>query len=584
MDHTKVQASATRRGIKRLIPWLCLLAIIAMWTIARFDAAPPAHAQEGENDSHHAIAGRVVDEQGTPVSEATVRLTLEEGAEPTDETETQPDGSFLLLLPDSVEPHNLYLEVNRLHFAGQHIKLERPDMAELQAEGTLVLDDIVLARRLGISFWATTATFVLMLVLIATERLHKTLAALLAVAIIFTVSLVGGGINDNLYVFDFEHALEFVDFDVIFLLMGMMIVIGVIEETGIFQWLAYQAYRLSRGHVWLLSLILMSVTAITSAMLDNVTTMLLMAPISLQIALAVGINPLALLLPQVLASNVGGLATLVGEPTNILIGSYAGFSFNDFLVHLTPGVVLALLGLFGYTLLRYRKQYMQHSAGLSPALLARLKHNAEIQDIDKLKKAGIVFGGLLLLFIFGEPLHLPPAIAAIIGAVVMLLWVHPDIEQMMGVVDWTTLIFFIGLFIVIGAVEEVGLISLTAGAIGRLVAGNLPLAMLAVVWLAAIISGIVDNVPFTAAMLPVVAHLSAIIPGAGNNMLFYALAVGAAMGGNTTLIGASANLVTAGISDRAGYPITFKRFLAIGLPSVLVTTTLGTIWLFIHFF
>src|SRR5690606_23220 len=423
------------------------------------------------------------------------------------------------------------------------------DMAELQAEGTLVLDDIVLARRLGISCWATTATFVLMLVLIATERLHKTLAALLAVAIIFTVSLVGGGINDNLYVFDFEHALEFVDFDVIFLLMGMMIVIGVIEETGIFQWLAYQAYRLSRGHVWLLSLILMSVTAITSAMLDNVTTMLLMAPISLQIALAVGINPLALLIPQVLASNVGGLATLVGEPTNILIGSYAGFSFNDFLVHLTPGVVLALLGLFGYTLLRYRKQYMQHSAGLSPALLARLKHNAEIQDIDKLKKAGIVFGGLLLLFIFGEPLHLPPAIAAIIGAVVMLLWVHPDIEQMMGVVDWTTLIFFIGLFIVIGAVEEVGLISLTAGAIGRLVAGNLPLAMLAVVWLAAIISGIVDNVPFTAAMLPVVAHLSAIIPGAGNNMLFYALAVGAAMGGNTTLIGASANLVTAGISD-----------------------------------
>src|SRR5690606_16228052 len=146
-----------------------------------------------------------------------------------------------------------------------------------------------------------------------------------------------------------------------------------------------------------------------------------------QIALAVGINPLALLIPQVLASNVGGLATLVGEPTNILIGSYAGFSFNDFLVHLTPGVVLALLGLFGYTLLRYRKQYRQHSAGLSPALLARLKHNAEIQDIDKLKKAGIVFGGLLLLFIFGEPLHLPPAIAAIIGAVVMLLWVHPDI-------------------------------------------------------------------------------------------------------------------------------------------------------------
>lgn len=584
MRHVKEQAPASRNPSLRLLPWLCLLVIVIMWAVAHIDAPLAAHAQDDENDSQHAIAGRVVDEQGTPVEEVTVILAAGDGEEPIDEAETQPDGSFLLLLPDAIQPRDLTVTVERLHFTGQHIELEPIDLAELRAEGTVILDDIVLTRHLGLSFWITTLTFALMLVLIATERLHKTLAALLAVAIIFTVSLVGGGINENLFIFDFEHALEFVDFDVIFLLMGMMIVIGVIEETGIFQWLAYQAYRLSRGRVWLLSIILMSITAITSALLDNVTTMLLMVPITLQIALAVGINPLALLLPQVLASNVGGLATLVGEPTNILIGSYAGFSFNDFLVNLTPGVVLALLGLFGYTLLRYRKQYTKHGAGLSPTLLERLKKNAEIQDLDKLKKAGVVFGGLLLLFIFGEPLHLPPAVAAIVGAVAMLLWVHPDIEQMMGVVDWTTLIFFIGLFIVIGAVQEVGLISLAAGAIGQLVAGNLPLAMLAVVWLAAILSGVVDNVPFTAAMLPVVSHLTATIPGAGNNMLFYGLAVGAAMGGNTTLIGASANLVTAGIADRAGYPITFKRFLVVGLPSVLVTTTLGTIWLFIHFF
>jgi Na+/H+ antiporter NhaD/arsenite permease-like protein len=532
----------------------------------------------------HIITGRVLDEQGTPIAEAVVMLYTAEGtSEPAQETHTQRDGSYILVLSETDSLEHAHLQVERAHFASHDQTLDPADLRTLQADGSLVLADIILARHYGAAFWITAATFALMLVLIATERLHKTLVALLATAIILGVSLVGGSLTESLYIFDFELALEYVDFDVIFLLMGMMIVIAVIEETGIFQWLAYQAYRLSRGRVWLLSIILMVITAVASALLDNVTTMLLMAPITLQIALAVGINPLSLLLPEVLASNVGGISTLIGTPTNILIGSYAGLGFNDFVTNLTPGVIMAQLGLIGYTMLRYRKEYAHAGGGLSEALLNRLRENARIEDYRRLTKAGIVFIILLGLFIFGERIHLAPAVSAIMGAVAMLIWVNPDIEQMMTVVDWTTLMFFIGLFMVIGAVQEVGLIALIATGIGNLVGSNLMAAILAVAWMGAIISGVVDNIPFAAAMLPVVGYLTRTIPGASNDVLFYALSIGAAMGGNSSLIGASANLVTAGIAARAGYPISFKKFLIIGLPSVLVTVAIGCIWLFIRF-
>ncbi len=563
--------------MRRALPWLCLLAIVAMWAAARLHAVPPAQAAD------RAIAGRLLDEQGTPVTGADLSLYLNGETQPASETTSQPDGSYLLPLPGNTTVVQARVDIQRPHFAPISWTPTPQELQVLQEHSSLVLDDIVLKRRFAASFWITAATFVFMLAIIATERLQKTLAALLAVAIIFSVSLVGGTITPSLYIFNFDQALQYVDFDVIFLLMGMMIVIGVIEATGIFQWLAYQAYKLSRGRTWLLVVILMLITSLASALLDNVTTMLLMAPITLQIALAVGINPLSLLIPEVLASNVGGISTLIGTPTNILIGSYAGLGFNDFLVHLTPGVLLAEAGLIGYTLLRHRKEFAKTGKGLSPALLKQLQQNAQIPDRAKLRKAGIVFVSLLALFVFGELIHLTPAVSAIIGAVAMLIWVHPDIEQMMTVVDWTTLMFFIGLFMVIGAVQEVGLIALIATGIGQAVGGKLAIAVLAVVWMGAFLSGVVDNIPFAAAMLPVVNYLTRTIPGADNMVLFYGLSVGAAMGGNSSLIGSSPNLVTAGIAERAGYPISFKTFLKVGLPSVLVTVTIGCIWLFIRF-
>jgi Na+/H+ antiporter NhaD/arsenite permease-like protein len=377
--------------------------------------------------------------------------------------------------------------------------------------------------------------------------------------------------------------LGYVDFDVIFLVMGMMIVIAVIEETGIFQWLAYQAYRLSRGRLWLLVIILIVITSVASALLDNVTTMLLMAPITIQIALTLGIDPLSLLLPEVLASNVGGISTLIGTPTNILIGSYAGLGFNDFLINLTPGVVMALVALTIFVILRYRKPYGEAGGRLSEAMRERLRESGRITQPGKLRKAGLIFLVMLVLFVVGDAIHLVPAVTAILGAVAMLLWVAPDVEEMLRVVDWTTLMFFIALFISVGALQEVGLISFIAAGIGNLVGSSLVAAVLVLVWSAALLSGVIDNIPFAATMLPVVAYLTRIVPGAESNVLWYALSVGAAMGGNSTLIGSSPNLVTAGISERAGFRITYLKFLKIGLPATLITVTVGTVWLLIRF-
>jgi Na+/H+ antiporter NhaD/arsenite permease-like protein len=387
---------------------------------------------------------------------------------------------------------------------------------------------------------------------------------------------------EDLYIFGFEGALAYVDWNVIFLIMGMMIVIAVVERTGIFQWLALRAYRLSGGRIWLLVVILMIITGVGSAFLDNVTTMLLMTPSTIQIALALGISPLALLMPEVMASNVAGVSTLVGTPTNILIGSYADISFNGFLINLTPGVLLALVGLVVYSEFAYRRELVQSDEAV-PHLGEDLVRRARITQPDHLKKAGWVGAGMLVLFVFGEKIHLLPAVTALIGATALLIWIRPDIEEMIEAVDWTTLVFFMTLFILVGAIQEVGLISALAGVIGRLVGENLVLAMLSIAWLGAILSTVVANIPFTAAMLPVVGYLSSIVPGAHSKVLFYCLSVGSGMGGNGSLIGASANMVTAGIAERGGYPISYLYFLKKGLPALIITASLASLWLLLRF-
>jgi len=528
------------------------------------------------------IVGRILGPQGEPVVDASIQAITVFKTEPLAETESQEDGSWVLEFPE-LPLEELHITIEHPHYKTRTIFMANSEIVTLNEDDIYQVKDVTLQWDINAGFWVATFVFLGVLVLIAFELLHSTTAALAGISIIFLTSYIGGAINPDLFIFDFERGISYINWEVVFLVMGMMIIIAIIEGTGIFQWLAFQAYRLSRGRTWLLVVILMAITAVASALLDNFTTMLLMTPISLQIALALGINPLALIIPEVLASNVGGISTLVGTPTNILIGAYAGISFTDFLVNQTGGVILALLALSGYVLLHYRKEFRKHGGGISPRLYKKLEENARIEDPEGLWKSGVVFLLVLAGFILGERIHLALAVTALAGAALLLVWLKPDVQHMIKAVDWTTLVFFMALFMIVGAIQEVGLISLAAEAMGRLIGDNLVLGIFIIVFGVGAISTVIANIPLAAAMLPIIRFLTLTIPGAQNQVLYYALSMGVAMGGNGTLIGGEANLVTAGITEQANTPISFKAFLKPGLPATLLTLTIGFLWLLIRF-
>jgi Na+/H+ antiporter NhaD/arsenite permease-like protein len=559
-----------------ILLWALALTLLAS-SLALTWTTPDIHAL----DPAWVITGNILDKQGQPIEGAEVTLMTNDRNEPLAEAVTQADGRYALAMPSAISD-GLMARIERAHFSAVEIELSAVQIDQLRNHQSVVLPDIVLERHINLAFWIATLVFVTVLALIATARLHNTLAALLGATLLFGISYLGHPLREDLFIFDFAGALRYVDWNVIFLVMGMMIIIAVIERTGIFQWMAFTAYRIARGRAWVLLVVLMLVASAASALLDNVTTMLLMTPITVQIALTLGINPLALLMPEVMASNVAGISTLVGTPTNILIGSFASISFNDFLINLTPGVVLAFLGLIIYNQVTYRMD-LKIAGDASSMLLERLAGRARITEPDHLKKAGWVGMGMLVLFVFGERIDLLPAVTALMGATVLLVWIQPDIEEMIEAVDWTTLVFFIALFIVVGSIQEVGLISLLADRIAALVGTNLVLAMVIIIWSSALLSTVIANIPFTAAMLPVIGYLTTIVPGAESKVLFYCLSVGSAMGGNGSLIGASANMVTAGIAERAGYPITYAYFVKKGFPVLMITTGLATLWILVRF-
>ena len=539
----------------------------------------PGHAIQGSN---FIITGQLTDSLDQPVKGAHISALIPGNEEPLTETESRSDGTWSLEL-DSVPSKNLEIRVERPHYVSQSVTLNQSDLSELGASEIFHIGTMNLERKVDVSFWIATGVFLIVLLLIAFEFLHSATAALAGLSAILLVSYIGGAYYPGLTIFTFEQAIGYIDWEVIFLLIGMMIIIAIIEGTGVFQWMAFQAYRLSRGRSWLLVLILMAITVFASALLDNFTTMLLMAPISLQIGVALGINPLALIIPEVLASNVGGITTLVGTPTNILIGAYAGIGFNDFLANQTLGVVIALFAMGGYVLFHYRKEFRRRGGGISPKLYAKLEKNARIENKSDLWKSMIVFILVFVGFILGERVHLVPAVSAIAGATVLLIWLNPDIQKMIKAVDWTTLVFFMALFMIVGAIQEVGLISYIAGWMSRIVGENLTLGIFLIVFGVGTLSTLVANIPLTASMLPIVRILTASVPGAQSHVLYYALSMGAAMGGNGFLIGGEANLVTSGITEQTDYPISFKEFLKVGLPVTYLTLAVGFLWLLIRF-
>jgi Na+/H+ antiporter NhaD/arsenite permease-like protein len=554
-----------------------IAALLISVSLALTLTQPPAAAQTDSGGAF--IFGMISDQQAQPVSGVEVLLTS--SGDRIASAITQPDGRYALAVDDpSLE--DAKLRFSRSHFEEFDRQLTPDELTQLAAEQTIVIETITLSRNISLAFWIAAVVFVVVLVLIATGTTHNTLAALMGASLLLGISYLGHLVSEELYIFNFDVSISYIDWNVIFLIMGMMMFIAIVEHTGIFQWMAFFAYKISRGRMLLLLPILMLITGLASAFLDNVTTMLLMTPITVQIALAIGINPLALLMPEVMASNVIGVSTLVGTPTNILIGSYGNITFNGFLQNLTPGVLLAFVGLVIYSAFMYRKD-LAEAHETSETLMAKLEERGRITQPEHLKKAGWVGAGMLFLFIFGEQVHLLPSVTALIGATALLLWIRPNIEEMIEAVDWTTLVFFMTLFIVVGAIQEVGLISVIAGWIGKLVGDSLLLAMLAITWLSALLSMVIANIPFTAAMLPVVGFLSATVPGAEGKVLFFCLSIGSAMGGNGSLIGASANMVTAGIADAAGYKISYAYFVRKGLPAVLITVGLAFLWLAFRF-
>ncbi len=561
-----------------------LILVTASLGIAMLLLARSAEVSGAQTSMHQGlVVGSVHDRQGQPIGGALASLIVPGTSASLADSTSQADGEFVLPISGPL-PEALAVHIEREHFQSADIPLDTTATASLRAGQPVALPDTVMFRRVSASFWIAAAVFVGMLILIARGDFHNTLAALLGASVIFAFSYLGKPLYSDLFIFDFPGALRYVDWNVIFLVMGMMIIIAAVERTGIFQWLAYKAYRLSGGRIWLLVPILMLIAGIASAFLDNVTTMLLMTPITVQIALALGINPLALLMPEVMTSNVAGISTLIGTPTNILIGSYGKISFNSFLSNLTPAVLVAMVGLIIYSELAYRNELQSKGEGeMSELLLKKLAERAIITEPDHLRKAGVVGLAMLVLFIGGEHFNLLPSMTALMGATALLIWIRPDIEEMIEAVDWTTLVFFIALFIVVGAIQEVGLVSFIADGIARLVGGNLLVAILVVTWSSALLSTVIANIPFTAAMLPVIGYLTTTVPGAGSKVLFYSLSVGSAMGGNGSLIGASANMVAAGIAERAGYPITYEHFMKKGFPALVITVGLASIWLIVRF-
>ena len=437
--------------------------------------------------------------------------------------------------------------------------------------------------------WVGLGILLFVYALIITEVVHRTLAAAvggLAAIVALNHYKTGGALT-------LAETTTLIEWETIGLLLGMMVMVGVISHTGIFEWFAVQAYKKSNGNVWTLVVILCSVTAVLSAFLDNVTTMLLLTPVTIQLARVLDLNPIPLLIAEVLFSNIGGAATMIGDPPNIIIGSMMsasaiesagyenlasdGVSFNDFIIELAPGIMLTVVPTF----MMLKWMYADEFSGERIRDVEELEAKYGVKDVKMLKASGTVLTLVILGFFLNPVLHIPVSWVALVGAVVMLLVTdRHELEEPLEKVEWTTLIFFAGLFVLIHSLQHLGVISWIGDQVESAIIYfdeeyRFVAALVIVLWVSAIASAFIDNIPYTITMIPVVLQISDSL-GLDLGPLIWALAFGACLGGNGTLIGASANVVTAGMSEEAGYPISFNEFFKAGFPVMLMTVTIIT--------
>ena len=409
--------------------------------------------------------------------------------------------------------------------------------------------------------------FVVALALIASERVDRTKVALLGAVLVLLTQTI-----------DQHVAIEAIDWNTLGLLVGMMIVVRVTEPTGAYTWVAIRAGQLSKGRPFAVVFSLAVTTAVLSAFLDNLTTVLLMVPITFLLADALDVDPIPLVIIEILVSNIGGTATLIGDPPNIMIAGATGLSFVDFLVNLAPVAALTFLVVTAGLYAVYRPR-LQISDDARERVM-ELDAADSIEDMPELKRTVPILGATVLLFFAHQALHLEPATVALTGAAVMLLISHQKVEDVLAGLEWPTLFFFVGLFVMVGALEETGAIDEVAQGIGSVTAGDRTAELLGIAWVSAIGSGVVDNIPFTAAMIPVVEQLAG---DEGDDAYWWALALGACFGGNATLVAAAANVAAAGMAARAGRPIGFVEFLRIGLPVTFVSMLIATAYIAVRY-
>lgn len=429
--------------------------------------------------------------------------------------------------------------------------------------------------------WVATGLLVATYAVIMTEKVNRAIVALIGASLMIAVG-----------VFDQAEALKGVDWNTLGLLTGMMILVSISRRSGMFQYLAVKAAQTAKAHPAGILLLLQITTAVLSALLDNVTTVLLVVPVTLAIARQLETLPYPFLFAEIFASNIGGTATLIGDPPNILIGSQAGLSFNDFLVHLSPVVVIIMAAqLVAIHVIWGRRMRATPEA---EARVMGMKAGEMIEDRLLLKQSIVVLTLVILGFVFARHLHLEPATVAMAGAAMLMLldnWAHHtekaahNIHQTFGDVEWITIFFFIGLFIVVHGVEVSGLLALLASKLVTATGDNMATAGFAILWASAILSAIVDNIPFVATMIPLIKNMAPAFGGIDNiQPLWWCLSLGACLGGNGTLIGASANLTVAGLGDRNGVPFRFVTYTIQAFPLMLISIAISHFYVWWRYF
>ncbi len=432
----------------------------------------------------------------------------------------------------------------------------------------------------GLLPWLAIGVFGIAYVLIATERIHRVTAALGGAAVMLAL-----GITDaEAAFFSTESG---VDWNVVFLLLGMMVLVGVLRQTGVFEYLAIWAVKRARGRPFRVMVILVVITAVGSALLDNVTTVLLIAPVTLLVCERLNVPVVPFLIAEALASNIGGTATLVGDPPNIIIASRAGLSFNDFLSVLAPLVVVLLVVFVGLCRILFRRAFVYDPRRV--AAIMQLSEREAITDGRLLVKSLVVLGGVTVAFVLHTVLHLEPAVVALLGAGLLVAIAKVPVPDTLREVEWPTLAFFMGLFVMVGGLINTGVIETVSKAAAEATEGKLLLTSMVLLWASAVLSAIVDNIPYVATMSPIVADLVEAAKaggggGADPDVLWWSLALGADLGGNATAIGASANVVILGIAERNRHKISFWEFTKYGLVVAVVTIALSVPYLYLRFF